>query len=429
MDSKYKIEVKHPSYVMMSSDYSAQEPRLTAFLARDEKMIDAFIHDRDVYANIASVAFNVPYEQCLEFHPDTHEYQPEGKARRGEAKFILLGICYGRSVPSIAEQLYGKRTDMTDDEKLKKAQYVYDAVLKSFPGLRNLMTYSEDFAKKHGYVETILGRRRHLPDMQLPEFEFKPMRGYVNPDIDPLDVESLKNKEDIPTRIVDQLIKEFKQYKYYGQIAKRTKELYEEKIRVINNRPKINDATRQVLNSRIQGSAADLTKMAMLRLENDPEWKAIGGRMLVPIHDEILAEVPEENISKGEEVLSRCMIEAADFLPFPIKCDVEKTHRWYGLDYMCPYTKPVSIDTSDVDEIKWIQYHLYEMEYVLPIYNEADGSKPRGDAAKGVNGIVSPEYHAAIEDYVRINQLSMSEFLDHIEIRVRDGKFTNQESL
>ena len=85
--------------------------------------------------------------------------------------------------------------------------------------------------------------------MKLPEFEFEPMPGYVNPDIDPLDINSLANKESIPERIVKQLQKEFKQYKYFGQIAKRTKQLYEEeKIRVKNNRAKINDATRQVVN-------------------------------------------------------------------------------------------------------------------------------------------------------------------------------------
>lgn len=407
---------------MMSSDYSAQEPRLTAFLANDEKMIDAFIHDRDVYANIASVAFNVPYEQCLEFHPDTHEYQPDGKARRSEAKFILLGICYGRSVPSIADQLYGKRDDMSDEEKIKKAQFVYDAVLKSFPGLHNLMVYSEKFAKKFGYVETILGRRRHLPDMQLPEFEFKPMSGYVNPDIDPLDVASLQNKDEIPARIVDQLSKEFSNYKYYGQIAKRTKELYDQKIKVINNRPKINDAKRQTVNSRIQGSASDLTKMALLKLSNDPEWQAIGGRELIPIHDEILAEVPEIMADKGAEILSRCMIEAADFLPFPIKCDVETTHRWYGLFYQCPYCKPKGIDTEDPEEVKWIQYHLYEMEYILPVFKDSEGNKPRGDAAKGVNGVISPEYSDAINNYISRYGISRDEFIDHIEYRVSYGR-------
>lgn len=54
-------------------------------------MIDAFKHDKDIYATIASLAFNVPYEQCLEFHPETKEYQPDGKARRSEAKTIVLG--------------------------------------------------------------------------------------------------------------------------------------------------------------------------------------------------------------------------------------------------------------------------------------------------------------------------------------------------
>ena len=54
-------------------------------------MIDAFQHDRDVYATIASLSFNLPYEKCLEFHPETHEYQADGYERRSEAKKILLG--------------------------------------------------------------------------------------------------------------------------------------------------------------------------------------------------------------------------------------------------------------------------------------------------------------------------------------------------
>lgn len=69
----------------------AQEPRLTATLAQDKLLIQSFIDGKDVYASIASIAFNVPYENCLEFHPETHEYQPDGKKRRNEAKTILLG--------------------------------------------------------------------------------------------------------------------------------------------------------------------------------------------------------------------------------------------------------------------------------------------------------------------------------------------------
>lgn len=407
-----------PGYVLLSSDYSGQEPKVCAFLANDKEMIHAFQQGRDIYASIASVAFNQPYENCLEFHPETSEYQPDGKARRSEAKTILLGVLYGRSIPSIADQLYGARDDMSDEDKVKGAQRVYDAVMSAFPGLRDFMFASQAFAKKYGYVETILGRRRHIPDMQLPEFEFKALPGYVNPDIDPLDPTTLVNKAEIPERIIKQLTLEFKQYKYWGQIVKRTKQLYEEEhIKVINNKSKINDASRRVVNSRVQGSAADLTKMAMLALDKDSEWNEIGGRLLIPVHDELICEVPIEHWKRGGEVLSRVMCDAANFLPFPMKCDVTTTIRWYGLEYPCPYSKPNSLDVEALssDEIKWIQYYLVESEYILPVYLNEDGSKPRGDAARGVNGVWSDAMSDMIQDFISRYDISKEVFIDTIE--------------
>lgn len=68
-----------------------QEPKITAFVSGDKKMCEAFQNGRDIYATIAGISFNLPYERCLEFHPETHEYQPDGKARRSEAKTIVLG--------------------------------------------------------------------------------------------------------------------------------------------------------------------------------------------------------------------------------------------------------------------------------------------------------------------------------------------------
>lgn len=91
MKSNWKIPAESPPYVMISSDYSQQEPKLTAFCSCDSRMISAFQDGKDIYATVAALAFNVPYEKCLEFHPETGEYQPEGKARRGEAKTIVLG--------------------------------------------------------------------------------------------------------------------------------------------------------------------------------------------------------------------------------------------------------------------------------------------------------------------------------------------------
>ena len=764
----HAVDIRHmfratPGYVMLGSDFSQQEPKLTAFVGDIKEMCEGFAHGKDAYALIASVSFNMPYEKCLEFHPETHEYQPDGKARRSEAKSILLGVLYGRSIPSIADQLYGKRDDMTDEQKQKAAQKVFDAVMNAFPGLRNLMINTQKHASQYGYTETILGRRRHLPDMQLPEFEFKAMKGYVNPDVDPLDVNTLENRDEIPKHVVDDLKREFSKYKYYGQIAKRTKQLYEEEhIRVINNRPKINDATRQCVNcvddeteiltvngwkherdvsigdsvigydvnskkvvvtdvthkhvysdengihvyefnsptfnavstedhrwvvcesdeeprfktsqniwknkwpdypilrvddndlpgnsfsddylkllgwimtdgcfskqyygieiyqstrreknaliyhnmietlnnlgfsfndksddgiyhtiyinkndilydlwksnpdrtlsfdfvstlsqhqaevlmwamiegdgtlgdngkssnitftcnsverkdvfqylafiagyatnayrisaedanrwtngklypslsnktpvvvkndywtisvlrvkrahicphhkserfvnkvwcvttgtgtwvmrrngkvsitgnSVVQGSAADLTKMAILNLCNNKRWQEIGGRLLVPVHDELITEVPAQYAEEGAKILSDCMCGAASFMPFPITCDVETSYRWYGMEYPCPYPKPESLTDYNSDEIKWIQYHLVEMEYKLPVYKDENGEKPRGDAAKGVNGVESPEMKAAIEDYIKSRHISSDKFIDTIAKEVDMG--------
>lgn len=423
----HAVDIRHmfratPGYVLISSDYSAQEPRVTAFISGDPKMQQAFRDGRDVYATVASFAFGVPYEQCLEFHPETHEYQPEGKQRRNEAKFILLGISYGRSVPSIADQLYGKRTDMSDEEKVSKAQEVYDKVLNSFPHLRNAMIGAENQARTKGYVETILGRRRHLPNMQLPKYEFTAMPGYVNPDIDPLDLSTLDNKDSIPLRIVKQLTKEFESLKYWGQVVKRTKELAEQKIRVINNKAKIAEESRKTLNSVIQGSAADQTKMAMIALYHNEEWKKIGGRLLIPVHDELIAEVPEEYKDEGGRILSQTMIDAASFLPFPSKCDVEMCIHWYGLAYPCEYDKPSSLDNMSDSNVKWIQYMLYECEYKLPTHKEEFGENFRGDVAKGIDGIYSDEVKSYIHDYMsKYNITDDASFINHIEKHVYQG--------
>ncbi len=419
----YQILHQTPAYVLMSSDYSQQEPKVTAYISQDPKMIEAFKNNKDIYATIAALSFNSTYEECLEFNPITGENQPEGKERRSNAKKVVLGITYGMSIPSLGEQVFGNKTDMTEEEKTKAAQKIYDAVLAAFPNLRAFMVHAQSHAAKYGYVETILGRRRHIPDMQLPRYQFQATKKYVNPDIDPLDPETLKNKNEIPERVIKQLEKEFANYKYMGQVYKRIKELDEkEHIKVIVNNKKINDASRKCVNSMVQGSAAELTKIAILKVFNDPEWNALGGRVLLPVHDELIAEIPIDNYDKGEQILSRLMSEAGSFFPFTISCDVTTTHRWYGLSYPCIYEEPSPDDILDENlpesKISWIQYHLFEMEYTLPIVPNADGSKLEGDAALGVNGIWSEALKTNIDDYVQRYHIEPRDFVVHIKDKV-----------
>lgn len=388
-------------------------------------MIEAFKQNKDIYSTIAALAFNKTYEDCLEFFVDengkkTDQVNREGKERRSNAKSIVLGITYGRSTVTIGEQLFGANKEMTDEEKTAAAQKIYDAVLAAFPGLDAFMKSSQAQARKYGYVETILGRRRHIPDMQLPEFEFKAGKGYVNPDIDPLDPTTLQNKNEIPERIVKQLEKEFANYKYYGQIVKATKRLADEHIRVINNSRKITDASRKCVNSKVQGSAADLTKIALLKVFSNPEWNALGARVLLPVHDELIAEAPIRNAERAGEILAEMMSAAGSFFPFTISCDVTTSYKWYGLDYPCAYTRPnqMSFDSLSEDEIKWVQYHLFECEYTLPVYKDKDGKKPLGDAALGVNGIWSNETEDAVKDYCNRYHVSIDKFIDNIYHRV-----------
>lgn len=216
-------------------------------------MIQAFKDNKDIYSAIASMSFNLPYEQCLENNPETGEYQPDGYKRRNEAKKIVLGVLYGRSVPSIAEQLYGDDKDMSDKEKTAKAQKIFDAVLNNFSGLKNLMVAARNSATKLGYTETILGRRKYLPDLQLPEFAFTPMSGYVNPDIDPMDVSTLNNKNEIPSRIIKENLAKLQKCRYNGERYAIIEQLYDSGIQTTDNRKKIQDSVRQVVNGIVQG--------------------------------------------------------------------------------------------------------------------------------------------------------------------------------
>ena len=295
-----KMFIASPGYVLMSSDYSQQEPKVMTQMCQDPKMIKAYQEGKDLYAEIAALSFNTTYENCLEFRPNGTT-NPEGKNRRSQAKSILLGVLYGRGVPSIAEQL---------KVSTKKAQTIKDSVFKGFPAIPKFEQDSLRMAEELGYVTTLWGRKRRLPDLQLPEYEFKWKDGVAHDD-DPLDFEEMntpvtEEEKGVPEDIQNYYLKKLR--KVWGSQKRAIfEEANEEGIWIIDNGAKIADATRQCVNARIQGSAADMSKLAMILVGNDKKLKDWGFRLLIPVHDELIAECPEENAKKCAERFAALM--------------------------------------------------------------------------------------------------------------------------
>ena len=308
-------------YVFMSSDFSQQEPKCLASLCRqqgDPQMYNTFMQGKDLYSEIASKAFNKSYEECREFNEDGTTNK-DGKARRTQAKSILLGVLYGRGVNSIAEQL-----NCTPE----KAQQIKDSVFKGFPAIRQFENDSLQMAKDIGYVTTVAGRKRRLPELQLDEYEFRWKDG-VAPDNDLLDFDE-EVEQEIPERTIRKYLTRLHNCKFKDK-QKIFKQANEEGIWIVDNGAKIADATRQCVNSRIQGSAADLTKLAMIELNKNERLKELGFRLLIQVHDEVIAECPKENMKECSKLLSEVMSKSAEkILEMPIKCDVEITEAWYG---------------------------------------------------------------------------------------------------
>lgn len=305
-------------YVLIGADYSQQEPMVTAHLSNDKKMQDAFIHGKDIYATIAGLAFHKPYEECLEFREDG-TVNPAGKERRTQAKSIVLGILYGRQIPSIAEQL-GVST--------REAQDIYDAVLRAFPQLAKFIDESQAMAKELGYVTTAWGRRRHLKDMQLDPYEFSYSGNVTN--FDPLAFGKSVSVE-VPESVKKSYIKQLERAYGWQKKNQIIQQALAQGIKIKDNGGYIAQAERQCVNARVQGSAADMAKLAMIAINNDPRMKELDFHLLIQVHDEVIGECPEENMKEASERLSYLMRTAPSHLiKLPFRCDCEITRNWYG---------------------------------------------------------------------------------------------------
>lgn len=299
---------------LIGADYSQQEPRITASLCGDEHMIDSYVKGKDLYSSMASLVYKVPYEECREFRPDG-TVNKEGKKRRSHIKAIFLGICYGKGVNSISKDL-----NITYDE----AQKVYDSVMEGFPKFKAWSEKMLDEARKNGYTETVWGRRRYLKYIQKSNYEVdEESEKIFNPTFTGEDYISLN----------EDLIKSYIARMEKGNFISRKRimeEAKEKHINIIDNSKYVAESERQVVNGIIQGSAADMTKRALVSLYKDEKLRKLGFRLLMSVHDENIGECPKENIKEVKERLVELMVQANNKCKVQMKCDVEVSECWYG---------------------------------------------------------------------------------------------------
>lgn len=307
--------------VLIACDFSQQEPRTLAHMSKDEHLIKAYSDGKDIYSWIASSIYAVPYDECKEYRSDGTK-NPEGHKRRNSVKSIILGIMYGRGAKAIGEQL---------NCSTKEAQKIIDKFFSTYPKVRDWMDKTVEGAYKNGFVETAWGRKRRLPDLALEPYEFKLEDGRVS-GFDPLDFDSVS---EISTEVDEVTRRNYikKLDKTWSFADKRDiiAEARKQGIIIKDNRGFIADAERQCVNSVIQGSSADMTKKAMIMLGNDKFLADRNCKLLLQVHDEIIAEAPIECAKECAARISSLMVEAAtEKISVPMKCDAEITKVWYG---------------------------------------------------------------------------------------------------
>lgn len=312
-----------PGKIFCGSDFSQQEPRLLANYSEDEKMIGAYKDGKDLYALIASEVYHNNYEDNKEFYPDG-KMNPEGKHRRSSVKSILLGLMYGRGAAAIAEQIKTHDGAPTKED-IAEANKIIRSFYDGFPKVETWMQKTTSDAKINGYVEDLWGRRRRLPDIQLPQYEVSSKKSVER--FNPI----LKT-----TGLIEDDSK-IKKYRDMIESAQNAGEKVSIKMTALNDGIEIKDnggfiaqAERQCVNSRVQGGAATMSKRAMVLVHNDPELKAMGFRLVNAVHDELIGEVSIENSERAASRLSELMIQSA--LPeckVPMKCDATCFNHWY----------------------------------------------------------------------------------------------------
>ncbi len=235
-----KFFVAEEGKVLIDADYSQIELRVLAHVAGDDALINAFKNGEDIHTVTASQVFGVPAEQVT------------GEMRK-RAKAVNFGIIYGIGDYSLSQDLH--------IPKKTAAEYI-ENYLSKYPGVRNYLDSTKSLARENGFVETLFGRRRYIPEL----------------------TSSNKNLQAFGERVA--------------------------------------------MNTPIQGAAADLIKMAMIRADRMLKEAGLNANLILQIHDELIIESPIEEADRAETILREAMQGAAE-LKVPLQVDIGRGKSWF----------------------------------------------------------------------------------------------------
>ncbi len=224
---------------IISADYSQIELRLIAEISGEDNMIKAFQDGEDIHASTAAKLFNIPLEEV-------------SKTQRGQAKTVNFGILYGQGAFALAEQTGLSRSE---------AKQMIEAYYETYPKLKEYMAEQVKRAREIGYVETILGRKRHLKDINSGNFVVRA------------------------------------------------------------------HAERNAVNAPIQGSAADVVKMAMIKIQKELEKEKLQTKMLLQVHDELVFESPIDEVDVATHIIKTEMENAIE-TQVPLLVEVGVGKNW-----------------------------------------------------------------------------------------------------
>lgn len=226
-------------YVLLSADYSQIELRIIAELSKDEGMLEAFRTGHDIHAATAAKVYGVPIGDVT-------------SDQRRNAKMVNFGIIYGISAFGLADRLNISRTE---------AKSIIESYFRQYPSIKEYMDESIEKAKEKGYVETILGRRRYLRDINSANAT---VRGF---------------------------------------------------------------AERNAINAPIQGSAADMIKIAMVHIDRDIRERNLRSRMVLQVHDELVFDAHRDELEELKKLVEGRMITALP-LSVPIEVGMGSGKNW-----------------------------------------------------------------------------------------------------